>query len=153
MATQGPSRKRPAPGTSPHAFQQQMQAAANNYGGAVPPLSDEQFLQLGYSAQPPNSFNNDTSAYNNPTNNFSGNGTQPSNQLARRPMNQVTNRARTYNETNGLQWVDSSNGTTQQVDSAWNDDLDHLEQEAQVAKKEAQGKRKQIPPFVQKLSR
>lgn len=51
--------------------------------------------------------------------------------------------------------VGGSNGNTtqQQVDSAWSDDLDELDRKAAVAKKEAQSKRKQIPPFVQKLSR
>lgn len=33
------------------------------------------------------------------------------------------------------------------------DDEEELEQKAAVAKKDAQAKRKQIPPFVQKLSR
>ena len=33
------------------------------------------------------------------------------------------------------------------------DDIEQLEEEAQRAKREAQAKRKQIPPFVQKLSR
>lgn len=33
------------------------------------------------------------------------------------------------------------------------DDDEELEQKAAVAKKDAQAKRKQIPPFVQKLSR
>ncbi len=152
MAAQGLSRKRPAPGASPPTYQQQMQSSVNSYGAPVPQLSDDQFLQLGYGAQPPNSFG-DNSTYNNQAGNFTVNGTQPSNQLARRPMNQVASRGRPYNETNGLQWVDSSNGNAPQTDSAWSADLDALEREAQVAKKEAQGKRKQIPPFVQKLSR
>jgi heat shock transcription factor len=33
------------------------------------------------------------------------------------------------------------------------DDDEELEQKAAIAKKDAQSKRKQIPPFVQKLSR
>lgn len=33
------------------------------------------------------------------------------------------------------------------------DNLEHLEERALRAKREAQAKRKQIPPFVQKLSR
>jgi heat shock transcription factor, other eukaryote len=153
MAAQGLSRKRPAPGTSPPSYQQQMQPAANNYNAVpIPQLSDEQFLQLGYNAQQPSSFS-DASTYNNAANNFGGNGAQPSNQLTRRPMNQLTNRNRSYNDSNGLQWVDSANANGQQLDSAWNDDIEALEQKAQTAKKIAQEKRKQIPPFVQKLSR
>lgn len=34
-----------------------------------------------------------------------------------------------------------------------NDNIELLEEKANVAKRDAQGKRKQIPPFVQKLSR
>ena len=150
MAAQGLSRKRPAPGTSPPAYHQQMQSAANSYSAApIPQLSDEQFLQYGYNAQPPS----DGSTYNNSANNIGGNGAQPSNQLARRPMNQLANRPQSHNDSTGLQWVDSGNGSGQQLDSAWNDDIDALEQKAQTAKKIAQEKRKQIPPFVQKLSR
>jgi heat shock transcription factor, other eukaryote len=153
MAAQGLSRKRPAPGTSPVSFQQQMQSAANGYSAApVAQLSDEQFLQLGYNAQQPSSFG-DASTYTNSANNLGGNGAQPSNQLTRRSMNQLANRGRSYNDSNGLQWVDSANGSGQQLDSAWNDDIEALEQRAQTAKKIAQEKRKQIPPFVQKLSR
>ena len=153
MAAQGLSRKRPAPGASPQPYQQPMHSAANSYNaGPIPHLSDEQFLQLGYNAQQPSSFT-DTSTYNNSANNFSGNGARPSNQLARRPMNQVANRGRSYNDSNGLQWVDSANGSGQQLDSAWNDDIEALERKAQSVKKIAQEKRKQIPPFVQKLSR
>jgi heat shock transcription factor len=153
MAAQGLSRKRPAPGTSPASFQQQLQSAANSYNAApIPQLSDEQFLQLGYNAQQPSSFG-DTSTYNNSADNFSANSAQASNQLARRTINQLANRGRSYNDSNGLQWVDSASGGGQQLDSAWNDDIEALEKKAQQAKKIAQEKRKQIPPFVQKLSR
>lgn len=151
MASQGISRKRPAPGTSPPTYQQQMQSAVNGYGGA-PQLSDEQFLQLGYSAQQPEAFD-DASTQEIPANNFVGSGVQPSNQMTRMPAKPIANRGRTYNDTNGLQWVDSSGGNAQQMDSAWSDDIDELERKAQEAKKKAQDKRKQIPPFVQKLSR
>ena len=153
MASQAPSRKRPAPGTTPASFQQQMQPAANGYGGGLgPQLSDDQFLQWGQTAQPTNAFN-DASTFSSSANNFGGNSVQPSNQLARRAVNLPVNRGRAYNDSNDLQWVDPANGNAQQLDSAWADDLDELEQKAQVVKKEAQAKRKQIPPFVQKLNR
>jgi heat shock transcription factor len=153
MAAQGLSRKRPAPGISPPSYQQQMQSAASNYNAVpIPQLSDEQFLQLGYNAQQPGPFS-DAPTYNDTANNFAGNSVQPSNQLTRRPMNQLANRNRPYNDANGLQWVDAANTNGQQLDSAWNDDIEALEQKAQTAKKIAQEKRKQIPPFVQKLSR
>lgn len=37
--------------------------------------------------------------------------------------------------------------------TTWSDDIDELLAKAQVAKREAQSKRKQIPPFVMKLHR
>ena len=153
MAAQGLSRKRPAPGTSPPSFHHQMQTAANSYSAApIPPLSDEQFLQYGYGAQPPNAFDDD-STQNNSANTMSANGAESPNQLARRPMNQLANRPRSFNDSSGLQWVDPANGSGQQLDNAWNDDIEALKQKALIAKKVAQEKRKQIPPFVQKLSR
>jgi len=41
----------------------------------------------------------------------------------------------------------------QESPTTWSDDIDELVAKAQVAKKEAQSKRKQIPPFVMKLHR
>jgi heat shock transcription factor len=38
-------------------------------------------------------------------------------------------------------------------ETAEQDNIEKLEEMAQKAKRDAQGKRKQIPPFVQKLSR
>jgi heat shock transcription factor len=49
------------------------------------------------------------------------------------------------------QW-DGYNSPTQQWETIADDD-EELEQKAAIAKKDAQAKRKQIPPFVQKLSR
>ncbi|ETN44684.1 uncharacterized protein HMPREF1541_10354 [Cyphellophora europaea CBS 101466] len=105
-----------------------------------PGLSDDQFLQWGSAAQVPQSYDNNAAyginnSYQQP---------QPSNQLTRRPMNQLTRQV-------GNQWQDQ-NGTPPAGDSAWSDDIQDLEAKAQVAKREAQSKRKQIPPFVQKLN-
>jgi heat shock transcription factor len=73
-----------------------------------------------------------------------------STQLVRRnPNQQLATRNRTT-------WPDSGSGL-QPSPTSWDqlDDEDErdLEQRALVAKREAQAKRKQIPPFVQKLSR
>ena len=76
-----------------------------------------------------------------------------SNQVARRPINQMIPRAKNYNDATGMQWLDPASGQAQSGDSAWSDDIEDLERKAQIAKKDAQAKRKQIPPFVQKLSR
>ena len=53
----------------------------------------------------------------------------------------------------GNAWIDPANGAVQPADADWGDDIADLEARAQVAKKESQSKRKQIPPFVQKLNR
>jgi heat shock transcription factor len=52
-------------------------------------------------------------------------------------------------------WQDPGGNTGQVGEGTWPpmDEEEDLEQRAQAAKKEAQAKRKQIPPFVQKLSR
>lgn len=68
-----------------------------------------------------------------------------SGQLVRRnPNQQLTARGRTP-------W-DYNDGQQGGWENADNED-DELEQKAMMARKDAQAKRKQIPPFVQKLSR
>ena len=113
------------------------------------PLSDDQFLQWGQTAQPP-AYQDapQASAYGSNANNFASNN-QPSNQLTRRPpMNQVVTRPR-YESASVQPWVEEPQSA---IDSAWADDIQDLEQKAQVAKQDAKAKRKQIPPFVQKLN-
>lgn len=72
------------------------------------------------------------------------------NQLSRRSLsNQVPTR---QGQSNGA-WADASLAPTQQTfdfSAAVGDDLD---QRAEIAKREMQSNRKQVPPFVQKLSR
>lgn len=65
-------------------------------------------------------------------------------QLVRRNPNQQL--AQRHN-----QWETFPDPTQQQWEPV--DDDEELEQKAALAKKDAQAKRKQIPPFVQKLSR
>ena len=115
------------------------------------PLSDDQFLQWGQSAQVPNAPSyQDASVYGMNSANFASNNQQPSNQLTRRPpMQQVVTRPR-HESASVAPWVEEPNSATE---GAWADDIQDLEQKAQVAKKDAQAKRKQIPPFVQKLNR
>lgn len=73
------------------------------------------------------------------------------NQLARRPASQVISQDRGPGDSSDLQWTET--GNPQRLGAAWGDDLDELKRRAQVAKRESQAKRKQIPPFVQKLAR
>lgn len=47
----------------------------------------------------------------------------------------------------------NENGLQQLNETGWRNEGDDLDQKALVAKRDAQAKRKQIPPFVQKLSR
>lgn len=155
MASQGFSRKRPAPGADPVSYPAQMQNPAPAFNdGLGQQLSNDQFLQWGQSGQPGPSYNDNSFAMNasaypqgNPQN-----IPQPSNQLARRPMGQLAARAPRMHD-DGNTWVDTSDGGVHTTDPGWGDDIAELEAKAQVAKKEAQAKRKQIPPFVQKLNR
>lgn len=83
-----------------------------------------------------------------------------STQLARRPINRqlVPTGQRIPQDNSGDQWggqfgdemldPQSTNGLMEE-----NDNIELLEERAAVAKRDAQSKRKQIPPFVQKLSR
>ncbi|CAH0059425.1 unnamed protein product [Clonostachys solani] len=79
------------------------------------------------------------------------------NSLARRPMNQAlvptTQRANFDTPINWNSFVGDESSLVPQEDGvSEQDNIDALEEQAQKAKREAQGKRKQIPPFVQKLS-
>lgn len=82
----------------------------------------------------------------------------PSNSLARRPMNQalVPTNPRTDYDPSIAPWNDfddDSNGLLPRNPGVEQDNVEVLEEMAAKAKRESQSKRKQIPPFVQKLSR
>lgn len=139
-----------------------------------PHLTNDQFLRWG---QSPGST---PTAYPDPTTDFSadiygelnGNGLQPSpdirtpqqqtvsTELTRRPTVQqlVTRASRPYGGGNDP-WGEGDVGGAQLgvhgEDGFANgvDDIEELERLAAIAKRESQAKRKQIPPFVQKLSR
>ncbi|OAP61553.1 hypothetical protein AYL99_03756 [Fonsecaea erecta] len=156
MASQGFSRKRPAPGADPVSYPVQMQNPAPALNdGLGPQLSNDQFLQWGQTGQPaavPSyndaSFAMNASAY--PASNPQP-VPQPSNQLTRRHVAQLAARPPRPNE-DGNSWMEHPNGGVQPPNPEWEDDISVLEARAQVAKREAQLRRKQIPPFVQKLN-
>ncbi|KAL8936573.1 MAG: hypothetical protein Q9216_004858 [Gyalolechia sp. 2 TL-2023] len=78
-----------------------------------------------------------------------------SNQLTRRPPAQELAQPQTarYSNGNTEAWPSFSENETQQLgEPIWGNNRDELDQKALIAKKDAQAKRKQIPPFVQKLS-
>lgn len=90
---------------------------------------------------------------------YSQNVAAPSNTLTRRPVNQalVPTRPRS-NFDSSMPWdgLDSNSLVTHNQDEhspSGQDNVEALEELAQQAKRDAQTKRKQIPPFVQKLSR
>ena len=114
-------------------------------------LSDDQFLQWGQSAQGQNPYQ-DASGYGMNTNGYAANSNiASSTQIARRPMNSVVSRPQVDSAVQP--WADGTAGPPSAGDGAWADGIEELEQKAQVAKRDAQAKRKQIPPFVQKLNR
>ncbi|KAH8590134.1 hypothetical protein B0O99DRAFT_691787 [Bisporella sp. PMI_857] len=117
---------------------------------------------------PDNKGFTDQTAFNNMNNNYngvaisqSGYDSTPttSTQLARRPMNRqlVQTTQRTPYDQSVESWgqfgddmvVDAQNQAAPLEET---DNIELLEEKAAVAKREAQAKRKQIPPFVQKLS-
>ena len=144
------SRKRPAPGTAPNQFPKEMTQYANGYDHQIgPQLSDDQFLQIGQTAPGSDSYEDDPSSYG-VTSTYGGPQAQTSTQLTRRPVNTLATRG----SQGPSGWVDGvQNQNLAPNHGAWGDDIEELKQKAQIAKKEAQAKRKQIPPFVQKLNR
>lgn len=75
------------------------------------------------------------------------------NPLARRQaQNRLVTRNRGYEQAPAL-YAENAPGGGGESAGAWGESLDELYQRALAAKREAQSKRKQIPPFVQKLSR
>lgn len=131
-------------------------------------LSNAEFLRWSQGAENPNF--SDAAAFN--MNKFGGSAGMsqpqydssaptPSTQLARRPINRQlvpTAQRATYDNNNLDPWgqfgdesmmdPQIANGAMEESDS-----IERLEERAAIAKREAQSKRKQIPPFVQKLSR
>lgn len=150
------TRKRPAPGTTPAAHPQM--GAVPNYANPGSQLSNDQFLQWGQNPVA-NSINtsglNDSSAYNQQGYQTSQDlTTAASNQLARRQQSnqQLVQRNRGYEQAPTV-YQDHNPTVGPGESGAWAESLEELYQRAQVAKRESQAKRKQIPPFVQKLSR
>lgn len=154
------SRKRAAPGTSPAMpMQQRMQQPYtgdnvvadmtrwNGAGDAAGFMDNTGYGNYGFNQMPA------PQQYQQPV-------PGPSNTVARRPMNQAlvpTNQRGVYDAstdpwaTFGDEGALIKQGTGEEV--VEEDNVEKLEEMAQKAKREAQTKRKQIPPFVQKLSR
>lgn len=153
------SRKRPAPGSSP-LIQQQHPNSPTNINTSALQMSTDQNLQwhqpdlagttTGY-PEPPRAFGSNMYDTNSQQ---AGSPHVASNQVARRAANQHLVSRGTYNSGGDESWPMLSEDALQQSqDPTWLNPTNDLEQKAQVARRDAQSKRKQIPPFVQKLSR
>lgn len=151
------SRKRPAPGAPPIVplHQQFPQSQADNAFAWNSMVDGDGFVGTGASNATPYAMMPSQGQY--------GQGVQaaPSNALARRQNNNRAlvpsgNRPAAF-DANAESWASFGDdpaflqGQTGPADE--HDNLEHLEERAQRAKREAQSRRKQIPPFVQKLSR
>lgn len=150
-AMQNMSRKRPAPGTSPVNYPQQIQQMQNGYAGDFQPtLTDDQFLDWGQHAQTHNEAQ--TNSYLPSANVY---GTQSLSQVPSSLAPGTMSQAVVRQPFQQNQWaVDANTAPAQQEPATtWSDDINELLEKAQVAKREAQSKRKQIPPFVLKLHR
>ncbi|KAI7339909.1 hypothetical protein KC354_g17295 [Hortaea werneckii] len=161
MQSQAQSRKRPAPGTSPMVQQQPtppQPAYSYQQMSENPDFSNFDFSQHFNPDQSQNfndpifSPNNDFAYLQNTSQPaaYGGNVTAPasaSTDLIRRPRGQqlaVPGSAQQQEQWNG--GFGGMNGQNE------DDDEQDLDRKVQLAKRDAQGKRKQIPPFVQKLS-
>ena len=153
MQNPAPTRKRPAPGTSPM-MQQPMPQQPYQYP-QIPDNTD--FSNFDFSNPiPTDQQYSNPSAFNSNNVSYDLNASQPpayGSNLPAQPSTELVRRTRD-------QQLAAQNGQQE----LWNeygsmpgqmDDEDERDLDARVAmaKKDAQGKRKQIPPFVQKLSR
>lgn len=148
------SRKRPAPGSSPLGPERQITSS--------PQMSTDQYLQWHQQ-----DLNNGIPSYPDAPANYNANvyhgmsqaqhmatTTPASKELARIPGDQQIVSRTAYNNVGNDAWpIVSEEGLPQPSKQPWLNNSDDLEQKAQLARRETQAKRKQIPPFVQKLSR
>ena len=146
------TRKRPAPGASPMQSPQSQNFAAVNQNGSTTTTMTDPYVQWPQQNSLP---------YPDAADNFGSNlygGAQgpsapSSNQLARRPLSQQIVPRANYGDATNETWPLVPENAMQPPAEGWVSENDDLNRRAEVAKKETQAKRKQIPPFVQKLSR
>ena len=153
--SQGSSRKRPAPGASPLGHEKLRDIKDVQYSMAPPEFTQQ---------TPSNTLPN----YEDPTNygtanltSYLHNSNMPNNLPASPLGNQVVRRQpdnqivpmMSYNNSDYPLGTDYG-GLQQSTEDGWPAaQYDDLDQKALIAKRDAQAKRKQIPPFIQKLSR
>ncbi|KAG0648031.1 Heat shock factor [Hyphodiscus hymeniophilus] len=154
------SRKRPVPGSAATVQTPQMQ---QGYSAPVGTQADYMRWDQGANnasyPEPPAGYNSNNYGSNTAISQaqYDQSSAGGSTQLARRSINRqlVPTAQRMTNDNSGDQWLgedsmfdpQTSNGLMEE-----NDSIELLEERATAAKRDAQSKRKQIPPFVQKLS-
>ena len=144
------TRKRAAPGASPMPQTQQQAPNTSNF---------TQDPSLGWQSQDTsNTPYSDPKIYGGQVQNTYSQmspmkPSQTTNQLTRRPPNQPVIPIQNYANVGNAPWQVGEVAADTQSGDGWSMQYDDLDQKALVAKTEAEGKRKQIPPFVQKLSR
>ena len=152
------SRKRAAPGASPAV--QHQQRSGVEHSGLMSSTTQDQYMSWNQqpSSVATSNYPDSTGSYG--SNLYNSNAQTPTapvpgaSQLARRALGQQLVPRVSYSNAANESWplvVDE--GTQQANEDAWMNNIDDLEQRAMIAKREMQAKRKQIPPFVQKLSR
>ena len=159
------TRKRPAPGSTPVTQQSAVSQPVPDSSNTSS-LNDQQFLQWGQAPIASNGLDYgdpnalfDPALYNALANQSQASlNSQPSaNQIARRPVAQqlVANSLKPYGDSSETGWMGyNDNGQPEvQPGEEWMNDEEEVERRAQIAKRDAQTKRKQIPPFIQKLKR
>lgn len=152
------SRKRPAPGSSPLVQQQQPTLATNLNTSALQMSADQnlQWHQAGLANTATTGYPDQSSNF--ATNMYNGSMQQDtsktaSNQVARRGANHHVVSRGTFNPGDDSWPLLPDDTLPQGQDPNWLNPTDDLEHKAQIARRDTQAKRKQIPPFVQKLSR
>lgn len=153
--SQGGSRKRPAPGSSPLGHEKRQDVKDVQYSMAPPEFTQQTPSNTLPNYDDPTNYStaNLTSYLHN--NNIPNNlpASPLGNQVVRRqPDNQIVPMM-SYNNNDYPLGADYG-GLQQSTEDVWPAaQYDDLDQKAVVAKRDAQAKRKQIPPFIQKLSR
>ncbi|TKA58764.1 hypothetical protein B0A49_08315, partial [Cryomyces minteri] len=152
---QMPTRKRAAPGASPmqHPPPQTQTQTAQEYSMAdTSGFTDDQFpdwtIQNGVNI--PTAVYSEPAMYNPNSYAAAMGGSVPQINTMQPPMSA---RGGPYNNEG---WVDYGTAVVQPPAAGWDDvdeDEEELEQKVAAARRDAQAKRKTIPPFVQKLSR
>ena len=166
MIRPGVTRKRPASAISTSGFEQLQEAQNHNHNITSPRMmEDPSQTQMRSTFMPTNGL----SEYGNPSNNYSSNlyrSSYYSGQQAQQPSENLgTELVRTQpgnrivpisNYNDGYPVATGEfNGPPPPVENEYRSqaEYDNLDHRALLAQRDAHAKRKQIPPFVQKLSR